>query len=88
MNPGAMEEGVKVAGGVVESLKAQPLSLALVIMNVALLCLLFYVARSAMETRRHETEAFYQAQKETQAVLSKCIEPEQILELLKSKGGN
>jgi len=31
---GAVEEGAKVAGGIVEGLKSQPLSLALIVMNL------------------------------------------------------
>jgi len=34
MNPGAVEEGAKVATGVIEGLKSQPISLALIVMNV------------------------------------------------------
>ena len=34
MNPGAVEEGAKVASGVVEALRAQPIALALIVMNV------------------------------------------------------
>jgi len=34
MNPGAVEEGAKVATGVVEGLKGQPIALALIVMNV------------------------------------------------------
>jgi len=34
MNPGAIEEGAKVASGVIEGLKSQPLSLALIVMNL------------------------------------------------------
>jgi len=34
MNPGPVEEGAKVATGVVEALKSQPISLALIVMNV------------------------------------------------------
>ena len=34
MNPGAVEEGAKVATGVIEGLKSQPIALALIVMNV------------------------------------------------------
>jgi len=34
MNPGAVEEGAKVATGVIEGLKGEPISLALIVMNI------------------------------------------------------
>jgi len=34
MNPGAVEEGAKVASGVVEALRSQPIALALIVMNI------------------------------------------------------
>lgn len=34
MNPGAIEEGAKVAASAVEGLKQQPLALALIVLNV------------------------------------------------------
>lgn len=34
MNPGAVEEGSKVAQGVIEALKSQPIALALIVMNI------------------------------------------------------
>ena len=34
MNPGAVEEGAKVATGLIDGLKSQPLSLALIVMNI------------------------------------------------------
>jgi len=34
MNPGAVEEGAKVASGVVDALRAQPIALALIVMNI------------------------------------------------------
>ena len=34
MTPGPVEEGAKVATGVIEGLKSQPIALALIVMNV------------------------------------------------------
>jgi len=34
MNPGAVEEGSKVAQSVVDALRAQPIALALIVMNI------------------------------------------------------
>lgn len=44
--------GGKAAVGIVDSLKSQPLSLALVIMNIALLALFYVIVKSA-EARQH-----------------------------------
>jgi hypothetical protein len=43
MNPGPIDEGAKIAGGVVEALKREPVSLALVVLNVAFLLIFAFV---------------------------------------------
>ena len=60
--------GGKAAAGIVDSLKSQPLSLALVIMNVALLALFYVIVKSA-EARQNVL-----ADQQTKFVelLSKC----------------
>ena len=47
----ALEQGGKAVVGFIESLKAQPLSLALVVMNCALLAYLFYTGRESLVQR-------------------------------------
>ena len=51
---GALEEGAKAAGGVIEALRAQPLALANIVLNIAFLVFLFYyvsiIARRAEST--------------------------------------
>jgi hypothetical protein len=49
--PGAAEEGVKVAGGIVEALKSQPALLAMMVANFALLAFMFYALNSAAAYR-------------------------------------
>lgn len=51
-----LQEGVKAVGGVVEALKSQPMVLALVIMNMALLAILYYGISVSTASRRHEFE--------------------------------
>jgi hypothetical protein len=75
MNPGVGEEGVKVVGGIVESLRQQPLSLALVIMNIALLALFFYIGKTVAATREREINLLYTDQKEIRELLSRCVVP-------------
>lgn len=43
MNPGPVEEGGKVASGVVDALKTQPLSLALIVLNVIFLLVGYFM---------------------------------------------
>jgi len=70
MNPGAIEEGAKVATGVVDALRAQPIALALIVMNV-----IFVVAvglgAHALNIR---TTQRYQAQDELiHKLIDQCI---------------
>jgi branched-subunit amino acid ABC-type transport system permease component len=47
MNPGPLDEAGKAASGFMDAMKTQPLSLALVVMNIALLALFYVIIRSA-----------------------------------------
>jgi hypothetical protein len=84
---GPVEEGSKAIGGIIESLKAQPLALALVIMNLALLSLFYYFASKVSETRQREVTLLYQEHKElneallrehreVREMLAHCVMPE------------
>jgi len=67
MNPGLVEEGAKVAGGVVEGLKSQPLSLALIIMNVVFIGFAVFVLQSLNARTVHQYEV-------KDALIAKLIE--------------
>ena len=56
MNPGAIEEGAKVASGVVEGLKSQPLSLALIVVNLVFVGFVAWLAYSFNERTTHQYE--------------------------------
>jgi uncharacterized protein YPO0396 len=60
----AIQEGGRVASGIVDSLKQQPLSLALVVMNLALLAILYYAINVSVATRKHEFELMIGGQRE------------------------
>jgi len=75
MNPGPVEEVGKATGTFMEIMRQQPLALALVFMNVALLALFFYIAKVAGENRTHEFERVLIAQKEVNELLAKCVVP-------------
>lgn len=72
MNPGAAEEVGKAAGIFMGVMKDQPLSLALVVMNVLLLGLFFYVTHLATANRGNELQMIFAAQKEVQQLLYNC----------------
>lgn len=70
-----IQGATQVAGGFVEALKREPLSLALVLMNLALL-LFFYVLLDRVATqRKDEIALLYSDHKEVRELLSKCIVP-------------
>ncbi len=75
MNPGPAEEVGKVAAGFMESMKSQPLALALVVMNLALLAVLYYVAVTSAATREREINMLYAEQKEVRTMLASCVVP-------------
>ena len=68
----AMQEGGRVINGVVDALKSQPLSLALVVMNLALLALFYFIAIRNADSRKHEFELVFAQQQRTMEIMSKC----------------
>lgn len=73
MSPGAAEEAGKVATNVVDSLKAQPVSLALIVLNVIFLIVGYLILakvsdRSAAEAQRAD---------DLIAKLAQCYQPTQ-----------
>jgi hypothetical protein len=75
MNPGALEEGARAAGTFMTIMKEQPLSLALSVMNLALVGLIFWFSSKQIEVRNHDLELYFTHQKETSQLLARCIVP-------------
>jgi len=75
MNPGAVEEVGKVAGGIVGALAQQPLALALVIMNLCLLGLFYLIMDRTDSHNLAREEAARVEQKEIREMMAKCIVP-------------
>jgi len=69
MNPGAIEEGTK---GFFAALKDQPLSLALVVMNLCLLGYLYYAGIVAHDERKTEMQLLYQNRESMAKLLYEC----------------
>jgi len=67
-----MQEGGKAINSVIDSLKGNPFMLAMVIMNLALLAFLFYIAQQIGAQRQREIAQIYAQFKETQDLLLKC----------------
>ena len=65
----------QIAGSVVEALKSQPLSLALVIMNIGLLGYLYYEGVQGHQARTRELELMYENQRAMQQLLYQCTPP-------------
>lgn len=58
MNPGAVEEGAKVATGIVEGLRQQPLSLALIVLNLSFIAFTVFLTYeiNARTIRQYEVK--------------------------------
>lgn len=67
-----MTDPTQVAGGFIEALRGQPLSLALVAMNLGLLGFLYYGGVVAHQERQRETELLYQNREFVAKLLAEC----------------
>ena len=56
MAPGAVEEGAKVASSVVEGLRTQPLSLALIVVNLVFVGFVAWIANEFNQRTTHQYE--------------------------------
>lgn len=68
----ALEEGGKAARTFMEALKDQPLSLALVVMNVALIGFLYYTGVVAHDERKTEMQLLYSNRDSVARLLAEC----------------
>jgi membrane-anchored glycerophosphoryl diester phosphodiesterase (GDPDase) len=71
-----MDPGIgKAAGNFMEVMKSQPLSLALVVMNFALIGFVYFQSAQFNNQRVDNIKLFIQVQSEVQKLLSQCIIP-------------
>jgi hypothetical protein len=75
MNPGPVEETAKLAGSFFDALKREPLSLALVVMNLALLGFFWLILSAVAAQREREVKLMYEDKKEVRELIAKCIVP-------------
>ncbi len=81
MNPGVGEEVGKTARGFIDSMKEQPLALALCLMNAGLLVLFYMIMDRVSDTRLREMGLMYEEQKEVRQLLSNCVVQKQTFQL-------
>lgn len=82
MNSGLTEEGGKTIRTFMDVLKQEPISLALVVMNIALLIIFYIVIQAAGTTRAREVAMIYENEKRNSELLAKCIDPETLRQLI------
>lgn len=87
MNPGPIEEAGKVANSFIDSLKAQPLALALVVMNIMLLAYLFYNEQKYIDSRKDFAGHLFAFQTQQSELLAKCIPIDEMRKLMEHLQG-
>lgn len=73
MNPGISEEVGKASHTFMEIMRAQPLSLALVVMNMLLLGFLWYSNSVQLKQRKETVELIVKWQQESDRLMANCV---------------
>lgn len=73
---GVVEEVGKTTVSFIDALKREPLSLALVLMNLALLVFFYFILNAVALQREREVSLLYKDKAEVQHMLSRCIIPD------------
>jgi hypothetical protein len=72
---GVTEETSRHIGSLIDALKKEPLSLALIVMNICLLGFFYFLLTTVANQREREVGLLYQDKKEVREMLAKCIVP-------------
>lgn len=75
-NGGIVNQVGKTADSFIDSLKNQPLSLALVAMNLCLLLFFYVILIRVADQRKEEIGLLYADKKEVRELLAKCVVPD------------
>lgn len=75
MNPGIAEEAGQTARSFFETMRSQPGTLALIVINVAMLVFIFYAMYKAAEFRDKLQEGQFAYQKHVTELLARCVVP-------------
>ncbi len=81
---GLTEEAGRAVGGFMVALRHQPLSLALVIMNISLLVLVAWNANEQSTNRRQVAEMIVKQFSETAKLLARCVDADELRKLLQT----
>lgn len=73
---GAVESGEKVVTGFFGIMAREPLSLALVVMNICLLGFFYILLTTVSAQREREINLLYADKKEVRELLAKCVVPD------------
>jgi hypothetical protein len=84
---GVTEEVGKATGGFIEALKREPLSLALVVMNLSLLGFFWLILNAVAAQREREVNLLYEDKKEVRELIAKCVVPDRRTEQLRDDDG-
>jgi hypothetical protein len=70
-----LEQSAKVAVSFMDAMKAQPLSLALCVMNFALIGFIYLMSTQYNHQRSENVKMIFQIQSEVQKLLAQCVVP-------------
>jgi hypothetical protein len=76
MSPGVSEEVGATARTMLDTFKSQPVMLGLVLVILAQVGLMYFIASRSSEIRQREFELLVGSQSEVQTLLSRCVIPE------------
>jgi len=75
MNPGAVEEGGKVATSLIDALKSQPATLAMIVLNIIFIGAVLWDVKGARSEAHQVMQTLLDQNKAAQELLSRCIVP-------------
>lgn len=76
MNPGPVEEGGKIATALIDSLKANPILLAVLIFNLVLMGLVYFSTKEFRALNERVISTLLTQQKDMVTMISKCVVPQ------------
>ena len=71
MNPGAMEQGARIATSVVEALKSQPLALAMVVFNLIFVLVVYFAIKEERAGMRQIITMLLEQRQQTIEMMAK-----------------
>jgi len=75
MNPGAIEEVGKVATGVIDALRTQPMVIALIVLNFIIIGFVYFSVKDRRDQDHKIMSLLLEQQTKAQELLSRCVVP-------------